>query len=189
MRQSITAHRSFGRRAATGASSFAAGLVAMAVLAGCGGGSPGSTPPSTPHHSSAPAGAPTPAPTTSTSSGGGAADTAAISRAFVEFFSGKTPAAQKIALLQNGTAFSTTITAQAGSSLATSTTATVSKVTATSPTGASVIYTISLAGSPALKNQNGQAVKEDGTWKVGDATFCALLTLEGNAPAICKTLP
>ncbi len=52
-------------------------------------------------------------------------------------------------------------------------------------------YSILVSGTPALTNQAGVAVYQDGTWKVGDASFCGLLTIEngGNTaslPAACK---
>jgi hypothetical protein len=52
-----------------------------------------------------------------------------------------------------------------------------------------VTYSILVAGTPALKNQPGVAVSQDGIWKVGDQSFCALLTLEnsGKAPAACAS--
>ena len=79
------------------------------------------------------------------------------------------------------------IEAQAQSGLAKSASAKVTAVSVTSPTKATVKYDIFLAGKPALTNQAGQAVYQDGTWKVGDASFCALLALEngGNAPSVC----
>ena len=94
------------------------------------------------------------------------------------FFSGKTPAQTKISLLQNGTKFATVIKAQASSSLAKSTTATVSKVSNLSASSASVRYTVDLGGQPALRNALGTAVRQNGTWKVSDESFCALLALE-----------
>jgi hypothetical protein len=55
-----------------------------------------------------------------------------------------------------------------------------------------VNYNILLDGQPALKNQSGSAVFQDGTWKVGVASFCGLLSLEnsGNTsklPAACHS--
>jgi len=65
-------------------------------------------------------------------------------------------------------------------------------VTLTSATQASVIYSILLLGSPVpgLTNTKGVAVLQNGTWKVGDASFCVLLTLEngGTPPAVCKSV-
>jgi hypothetical protein len=51
-------------------------------------------------------------------------------------------------------------------------------VTLVSPTQAKVIYSIFVGGTPALPNQSGVAVLQNGTWKVGDQSFCGLLTVE-----------
>ncbi|HEY3952045.1 MAG TPA: hypothetical protein VGM53_01605 [Streptosporangiaceae bacterium] len=45
-------------------------------------------------------------------------------------------------------------------------------------TQATVSYDIVVSGTPALSNKKGVAVKEAGTWKVGDQSFCGLLQLE-----------
>ncbi|HUB22374.1 MAG TPA: hypothetical protein VMA97_08205 [Streptosporangiaceae bacterium] len=105
------------------------------------------------------------------------------------FFSGTTPAAKKIALLQNGQKYAALIQAQAASSLAKSASAKVTAVHVISATQATVTYDIYLGGQPALSDQAGTAVYQDGTWKVGDASFCQLLTLEngGKAPAACSS--
>jgi len=146
--------------------------------------------PSAPAHASAPAGPPSavaqppslePEPT----SGSGA--TTAITTNWEMFFSGKSPAAMKIALVQNGSNFASIINNQAGSPLSTSATATVSSVTLKSGGTAAVKYSIGVSGA-SLSGQNGTAVYQDGVWKVGDVSFCALLTLEngGTAPSVCK---
>jgi hypothetical protein len=85
--------------------------------------------------------------------------------------------------------FAPVISAQSGSSLASSASATVSSVTVTSPTQAKVIYSVLVGGTPALKDQPGVAVLQSGIWKVGDQSFCALLTLENNgkAPSVCSS--
>jgi hypothetical protein len=51
-----------------------------------------------------------------------------------------------------------------------------------------VSYNIDIGGISALANQTGTAVFQDGGWKVGDVSFCQLLTLEngGKALAICS---
>jgi hypothetical protein len=105
------------------------------------------------------------------------------------FFNPKTPAAKRVSLLQNGQDFESIIKAQAGSPLAASATSSVSSVTVESPAQATVVYSILVGGSPALKNQPGVAVYQSGIWKVGDQSFCALLTLEnsGKAPAACPS--
>lgn len=133
----------------------------------------------------------TAAPTTASPSSGGAASAAVtqIKTNWVTFFNPKTPVTQRVNLLQNGSAFASIIKAQAGSPLASSATSTVSAVTVESSTHAKVTYSILVGGSPALKNQPGVAVVQDGIWKVGDQSFCALLTLENNgkAPSACAS--
>ena len=105
------------------------------------------------------------------------------------FFNPKTPVAKRVSLLQNGQVFESIIKAQASSPLASSATSSVSSVTVESPAQAKVVYSILVGGSPALKDQPGVAVYQSGIWKVGDQSFCALLTLENNgkAPAACPS--
>jgi hypothetical protein len=124
---------------------------------------------------------------TSTSSGSSSAEKT-IAANWTAFFSPKTPVDKRVSLLQNGSTFASVIRAQASSSLASEASAQVTKVTVTSPSQATVIYTVLLAGTPALSNQKGVAVYQDGTWKVGVASFCGLLTLEnsGKTPSVCK---
>lgn len=102
------------------------------------------------------------------------------------FFSGKTPAKRKVALVEDGKDFAKVIKAQASGGMAKSASAKVLSVKV-SGKRAAVTYTIYLAGQAALKNQKGKALLEDGTWKVGGQSFCALLSLEGTAPKICAT--
>jgi hypothetical protein len=109
---------------------------------------------------------------------------AAVAADWGEFFSGTTPAARKIALLQHGQQFASTINAQANSPLAQGTTANVISVSITSPTTADVTYSISLGGQTALPNQQGQAVKEGGIWKVSAKSFQDLLKLEQGASGV-----
>ena len=131
------------------------------------------------------------APTTAPPSSGGSTSAAVtqIKTNWVTFFNPKTPVTQRVNLLQNGSAFASIIKAQAGSPLASSATSTVSAVTVESSSHANVTYSILVGGSPALKNQPGVAVFQDGIWKVGDQSFCALLTLEnsGKAPSACAS--
>ncbi len=110
----------------------------------------------------------------------------AVASTFTEFFAGTTPADRKVTLVQDGQGFAPVINAQAGGAMSQGTTAKVSRVTFTSASGANVLYTIFLSGTPVLKNQVGVAVKEKGRWVVGAATFCQLLTLEQSAPPLCK---
>ena len=132
------------------------------------------------------------APATSASPVSSSGATAAITADWEAFFSPKTPVAKRVSLLQDGQTFASVIRSQAGSGLASSATAKVTKVTVVSPSQAKVTYTILLGGQPALSNQSGVAVEQGGTWKVGVASFCGLLTVENGGktsglPAACKS--
>ncbi len=140
--------------------------------------------------SSASASAPaTSAPATAASAAPSGSAAATITANWEKFFNAKTPVAQRVALLQNGSMFASVIRAQAGSGLAATATAKVSKVTVTSSKQATVRYSILISGATALANQTGVAVYQGGTWKVGLASFCGLLTLEnsGKTPSVCKS--
>lgn len=131
-------------------------------------------------------------PTASSTTSSIAADQTEIAANWEAFFSPKTPVSQRVALLQDGSQFTSIIQAQAGQGLASEASAKVTKVQVISTQQAAVSYTILLDGQPALKNQSGTAVFQDGQWKVGVASFCGLLTLEnsGNTsslPAACKS--
>ena len=131
---------------------------------------------------------PTSAAATASSGGTSSATTAQIKADWQEFFRAKTPVATRISLLQNGSAFASILKSQASSPLAASASSTVSAVTVESPAQARVTYSIMLHGTPALKNEPGVAVHQNGTWKVGDQSFCALLILESSkAPAACAS--
>jgi len=159
-------------------------------VAACG--SSGSTSSSTPGSGASSTSTPAPSATNTSSSalatGGNAV--AEITANWTAFFDPKTSVDKRISLLQNGQTFASIIRAQAGSSLASSSSAKVKKVTVTSETKASVTYDILLAGTPVLPNQSGVAVLQGGTWKVGDVSFCGLLTLENNNKpmAVCKSV-
>ncbi|HEX9623928.1 MAG TPA: hypothetical protein VF979_06085 [Streptosporangiaceae bacterium] len=160
------------------------------ALAGCGGGSSSSSTPKTPSgsSSSSSSSAPTGGPS-EPASGNGAIS--AIKTNWAKFFSAKTPTSQRIALLENGSQFSSVITSQANSPLALAATAKVTNVSLTGTTQAAVSYGIYLSGKSALPGQTGVAVYQDGVWKVGDTSFCALLKLEAGGstkglPAGCK---
>lgn len=162
------AHRAYGPASAV---VLAAGL----LVSGCGGG--GNK-----------AASPSPTPTPSPSSPAAAAPPAvvpAVTRTWETFFSKKTPVARKMALLQNGQNMREAVNAFAHDPRMSQTTA---KVTSVQPSGtyATVHYKILLNGKPALPDAVGQAVLENGAWKVSDGTLCGLL---GLAVAPGKKIP
>ncbi len=122
-------------------------------------------------------------------SGSSSAAVAQIKTNWEAFFNPKTPVSKRVSLLQDGSTFASIIQSQASSPLASSATSSVTAVTVESPAQAKVTYSILVGGTPALKDQPGVAVYQGGTWKVGDQSFCALLTLEnsGKAPTACAS--
>ena len=74
----------------------------------------------------------------------------------------------------------------ASNPLAKNVTATVSDVTLTGANKAKVVYVIQFAGT-SLPKQTGTAVRQNGTWKVGDASLCKLIALGGTTPSACKS--
>ena len=148
-----------------------------------GGSTPTSTPPTSP-----------PATSPATSSGAepttGSGAVAAIESNWATFFNAKTPLARRLALLQNGQVFASVIRTQLSGSFASLATSKVTHVSLTGTSQAAVTYTILVGGKPALSNQSGTSVYQDGVWKVGDSSLCALLKLENGGkskglPAAC----
>jgi hypothetical protein len=129
----------------------------------------------------------TAAPATTTTAASGSTDTtvaltgdaATIATNWATFFDGSKPVDGKADLLENGSQFTKELEAQAASVLAQAATALVKDVKITSDTSADVTYDLIVAGTPALPGQKGQAVKQDGVWKVSAASFQALLALQG----------
>jgi hypothetical protein len=104
-------------------------------------------------------------------------------------FNASTPRSQKAALVQNGSTFAAAIgaTLKWPSEL----TSGVSDVRLNSAASATVTYTVSVSGhsDPALSGLTGTAVYQNGLWKVGDVSLCALLKLVpgGPAPSACSS--
>src|SRR5258708_36201278 len=157
-------------------------------VAACG--SSGSSSSSTPSTSSGPA---TSAPASASASPSAASSGSAVAEITANWaavFNPKTPMAKRVSVLQNGSMFTSAIQSSASFPGASSASAKVTKVTGTSSTRATLLYSILLLGTPVLKDQNGVAVLQAGTWKVGDASFCSLLTLENSKqpPAVCQSV-
>ncbi len=171
----------------------ALGLALAATVAACSSGSstPSGSGSGSPASSSSAAGSGTPAAPASPSSAGTSSNAAAaaqIKKNWEKFFSSSTPAAQKAALLENGSKFAAAISAMAQLPLANGIGARVTKVVLISPTKATVTYGITSNGSTLLPGQTGTAVYQGGTWKVGDASLCALFKLVpgGTLPSACN---
>jgi hypothetical protein len=120
-----------------------------------------------------------------TSTTGDAAAKAQIKNAYQKFFSGQTSVSDRVALLQNGPQFKSAIQALASNPLAKNVNVAVSSVRLEGANEAKVVYTVKL-GSAGLPKQTGTAVRENGTWKVGYASLCRLVALQGSTPPACK---
>jgi len=137
-------------------------VVAGLALAGCGGSGSPSTTEST------------------------AALQAQVKSAYEKFFSGQTPISDRVAVLQNGPKFKALVTSFANNPLAKNVSVTVSSVTLQGGSSAKVVYTVKLGGA-GLPKQTGTAVLQNGTWKVGSASLCKLVALQGSTPSVCKS--
>jgi hypothetical protein len=173
----------------------ALGLALAATVAACS--SSSSTPAASsgsgsPAASAVASGSPVPAGSApaAASSPANAGAAAAITANWEKFFSSSTPASQKAALLQNGSTFASAISDFTQLPLASGIGAKVTKVAVSSSTMATVTYNITSGGTSLLSGQTGTSVYQDGTWKVGDASLCALFKLipGGSVPAACKSV-
>jgi hypothetical protein len=165
-----------------------AGLVAAAATAACGSSGPSS---SSNSPTSAPAVTPSATPgASSTTSGSASGDTAAIKANWTTFFNFKSPTSKQVALLQNGSQFTSAINNMKSNPLAAGANAKVLSVSNVTATQATVKYDVLLGTTVALPNQTGTAVLQNGTWKVGDGSLCGLLSLElkkSQLPAACSS--
>jgi len=116
-----------------------------------------------------------------------AAAVAEITANWEKFFNASTPTSERVALLQNGSAFAGAIGSL--SHLVSGLGAKVTAVTVNSATTATVTYNLTAGGSTLLSGQTGTAVYEDGVWKVADASLCGLIKLVpgGSVPAACSS--
>ncbi len=119
--------------------------------------------------------------------------TAEIKANWQKFFAASTPVSERVKLLQNGSKFAGAINSFSSSPLAQGVSSTVTSVSVTSSTEAAVKYNIDAAGQTLASNQSGKSVLEGGTWKVGDASFCSLLSAAAplmniTVPAACKSV-
>jgi purine-cytosine permease-like protein len=128
-----------------------------------------------------------PASSAPASSSGNSAAVAQITANWEKFFNSSTPNSERVTLLQNGSAFSGAMSSLI--SLAPGLGATVTNVTLNSATSATVKYNLTAGGTSLLPNQTGQALLENGVWKVGDASLCSLIKLVpgGSVPAACNS--
>ncbi|MFD8081043.1 hypothetical protein ACFV4F_05020 [Kitasatospora sp. NPDC059722] len=135
--------------------------------------------------SSAVAGAGSAASPGASASGTAPADPAAakaeVTANWEKFFDPATPIADKARLLQNGDVLLPVLQGFSQDPRVGQVQAKVSDVTFTDATDATVTYALSLQGTVVEPSASGQAVLDNGTWKVGRATLCGLLTQAAGA--------
>ena len=168
MRFNLTAHRVY--------LAPALGLMLVTAMSACS--SSASSSSSSVPASTAPSASATSAPATSSpaASGGSTSAQAEITANWTKFFNSSTSNSERVQLLENGSQFSSAITAFAASPLAAAVSSKVDSVTVNSSTKATVKYDLTAMGSTVATGATGSSVLQDGTWKVGDDVFCGLLT-------------
>jgi len=114
------------------------------------------------------------------------ADTKDINNNVVTFFAANTSLKERENLLQNGSKFAQPMEAEFSQLDQEKPSVTINKVTFINNTTATVNYTVKLNNQPVLKDQNGQALYIDNTWKLSDSTLCNLLSMGGSTPSICS---
>jgi hypothetical protein len=119
-------------------------------------------------------------------SSNGASAKAQIKSNWEEFFNGSTSTDRRVALLENGSRFASLLKTIDSFSLAKQVKATVSKVVLNGSDSATVTYSVTLSGQPVLHDTKGTAVRIGNVWKVGTASFCGLVKLEGASPKACS---
>ena len=146
-----------------------------------------SSPPASSSTTSAPVSSPAPVASAAASN---AAAAAQITANWEKFFNSSTSLSERVALLQNGSNFSSAISDLSKLPLASGIGAKVTGVTLNSATSATVTYNLVSGSTTLLGGQKGTAVYQDGTWKVGDASLCDLFKLVpgGTLPAACNSV-
>jgi len=168
----------------------ALGLALAATVAACSSSGSSATTSSSSSGAAAPATTSGSAAAPSSPGGGNSAAVAQITANWEKFFNSSTSASEKATLLQNGTTFEPVIQALINFPLASGLGAKVTSVTLKSATTATVKYNLTASGQGLLSGQTGTAVLQGGTWKVGDASLCALFRLipGGTVPPACSSV-
>jgi hypothetical protein len=169
----------------------ALGLVLVTAMSACSSSSSSSSSSaaSAAASSAATSASPTASATSSAAAGGSASAVSEITANWNTFFNSATPNSKRVQLLENGSQFSSAISAFASSPLAAAVTSKVDSVALSSATQAKVKYDLSALGQTVASGASGTAVLQDGTWKVGDDVFCGLLTQAKSAGVLTIALP
>ncbi|GAA1404971.1 hypothetical protein GCM10009639_51460 [Kitasatospora putterlickiae] len=107
--------------------------------------------------------------------------TTEITNNWQKFFDPTTPIPEKASLLQNGDVLLPVLEGFSQDPRVGQVKAAVTKVEFTSATEATVTYELSLEGSVVAPAASGQAVLDNGIWKVSRSTLCGLLVQAAGA--------
>ncbi len=116
------------------------------------------------------------------------ADTNAIETNVKTFFAANTTIQQRENLLQNGSQFVQVMQGEFTQLDSQKPSVVINSISYTNSTTAKVNYTVDLNGQPVLKDQTGEALLINNSWKVSDSTLCELLSMGGQTPSICKNI-
>jgi hypothetical protein len=111
--------------------------------------------------------------------------TAEVERNWERFFNPRTPLAERVALVKDGKQMEAMVKAFAAHPRYGQVKAVVEEVVFATPTTADVSYTLYLRGRP-LPVALGNAVLQDGIWKLSAPTFCALAQVAGDIPLAAR---
>lgn len=125
------------------------------------------------------------APTTAAPTTAGADPAVAIAQItanWEKFFLAGTPLPEREALLEDGALYVEALTVRSADPLQAEASAEVQEVTLLDGEHAHVVYDVLLGGTVALPDAEGNAVLQDGTWKVSAESFCSLIVLGASEP-------
>ena len=107
---------------------------------------------------------------------------AVITANWEKFFLPTTSIDDRVALLENGESLRQALVQRAADPLMQQASAKVKSIDLTNSGTATVTYDVFLNGTVALSDSQGTAVLQDGVWKVGAESFCALIILGATGP-------
>jgi hypothetical protein len=107
---------------------------------------------------------------------------ATITANWERFFAAGTPIPERESLLEDGPQYEQALQIRAADPLQAQASARVTNVELVDATTAHVVYDVYLGETVALPGAEGNAVLQDGMWKVSAESFCSLITLGASGP-------
>ena len=117
-----------------------------------------------------------------------AVDTRIIESNVKTFFAANTSTSQRESLLQYGSQFAQVINTGFTQLNSEKPSVIINSVSYPGSKIADINFTVYLNGQPVLKNQSGQALLINNSWKVSDSTLCSLVSTIGQTPPVCENI-